>query len=284
MQTQNRPLIQPRMIMTPAERQMGRFMRAPDGHDGGSSQQPLQGGPRETNPGGENNSGGNNGQSGGQPRSQNNSGDEFDPISFWDEGGDDEEGPDNRQSAPTPSPSPTPSSTPTPSANPGQQMLEEIRNLSFDEVFTTEVTTELNEGKFEKANELITKNLRSGVESAFRTTVKLLTQFSEVNQRQMQAMIDERLTGEKQSDALVKAIPSAANPKVGPAIRAIYQPALRRAKGDTTKAISATKAMMQTLSSETADDLGFEVAPRDPHAPRTRTAPATNWLESLTSR
>ena len=283
MQTQ-RPLVQARMIMTPAERQMGRFMRAPDGHDNGSSQGDFQGGPRPTNAPDQNNQSGNGTGFGTPTPSQNNSGDDFDPVSFWDEGGDDEDGPDNRQSAPTPTPSPTPSPTPTPAPNPGQQMLEEIRALSFDEVFTPEVTAELNEGKFEKANELITKNLRSGVESAFRTTVKLLTQFSEVNQRQMQAMIDERLTGEKQSDALVKAIPSAANPKVGPAIRAIYQQALRRAKGDTTKAISATKAMMQTLSSETADDLGFEVAPRDPHAPRTRGAPTTNWLESLTSR
>lgn len=255
--------------MTPVERQMGRLMRAPDAHPDGT--------PDPNN----NNQAGNTGADGGAPASQNNTGEDFDPVAFWNTDGGEANGASGTNPPSSAGPATPPSSTNSEDGNPNfaTQLIERINGLSFDGVFTDEIAEQINSGDFKGFNEALQSRMRDAVRQSMVTNVQLIRQVTQGMMTQVQQMIDEKLTGVRQSDELIKAIPSASNPKVGPAIRAIYDQALKNANGDTKKALAATKSMMATLTSETASDLNLHVAPQDPHGTRARQP--TNWLEEL---
>jgi len=257
---------------TPIEAQMGRLMRAPD-HDG------FTGAPEGFTPGGEeNNTGGNSGQPNGESQEQNNSGDDFDPVAFWNEDDGETDGsPSNRSSAESDD-----SSSSTEGNDFATQLVSRIDSLNFDGVFTAEIASQLNEGNFDGANEAIQNNLRKAVKESMVTQVQMMRKFSEGMISQVKQMIGESMKTDKNENALLSSIPAARNPKTAPLVKNIYQQALRKSKGDTTKAINATKQMLATLTSETADELGFDVAPTDPHA--SRAPKKTNWLEELAGR
>lgn len=262
--------------MTPIERSMGRFMRAPDHPDGNDSNQQ------------ENNTGGNNNPPSEDSNTQNNSGDDFDPVAFFSDGGGGDETPPSQSGSAgnSPPPPPPPSNTePNVDKEFADKLFSEIDALPFEGVFSDDVTEAINKGDYKGANEAITKNLRGAVRQSTIANAKLLRKFGEAQtnsiMERVRGMIDERVTGEKATDALVSAIPAASNPKVAPVIRAIYDQALLKSKGNVAEAVSVTKRMMATMTSEIAAESGFDVAPADPHSNRS-TPPRTNWLEELT--
>lgn len=265
--------------MTPTERRVGRFLRAPDGHPDG-------------NTGGDGNNGdGNSGTGGNAPANQNNtSPPEFDPASFWQDPEPDSGGSSSRSdSTPAGDSGSTPAPPPPAPAPQGdqfsQELVQRIDNLDFGPVFTDEVTAAINTGDFKAANEAITGNLRKAVKESMVTNVSLMRRFGQSLTEQLrsetQQLIESRFTGQRNTDALTQAIPSAASKDAGPGIRAIYEHALKHTKGDADKAIVMTKSMLRTLSTSAAGDIDLDVAPRDPHAPRNQVRKPTNWEEEL---
>lgn len=262
--------------MTPMERRLGRYLRAPDDHPGAPGGFiPDGGGGAGTGDG--NNGGGNSGGDGGGSSNQNNTGaDELDPSDFWNDPAPKEE----------PNPNPAPKidpNQPNPDGDFANQLVSHIDGLKFDGVFTDEVTQAINQGDYTAANTAITANLKQAVKASMGVQAQLLKRFSDTLvpniEKRVTDMVNERLGQEKAQDALTQAIPSASNPKVGPGIRAIYNHALTRTGGDTAKALAMTKSMMRTMASEMSGDVDLDVAPRDPHAsPRPK---PTNWLEEL---
>lgn len=271
-----------RALWTASELTMGRLMRAPDDHPGAPTGFTPNGGGSGNQGQDQNNQGVNNDTSSGDSNNQNNSGDDdFDPASFWTDDDDDDAPPSKTDSAGKPdSPSSTDSNQ---DGNIGKVLMDEIEKSEFGELFTKDIAEKINEGDFTGANEAMTQNLRKAMKQSLVHSAKLLREYGKVMTSEVQRMIEERITGQVNTDYLTQQIPSASNPKIGPAVRAIYDQALRRSKGDKVKAVKMTKSMMNTLANESADDLGIDVAPRDPHS-SSRSTPKTDWVEELTAR
>jgi len=266
--------------MTPAERAKGHFMRAPDGHPEGG------GGGGTDSGGGGNNADGNSGGGGTGGQTPNNSGaPEFDPVKFWQDP-EPEPASENRSDSRQPdSGSPNDPNNPKPQSEFATQLTQRIEGLKFEDVFTDDVTAAINQGDYKGANAALAENMRAAVKESLGVQVQMLRKFGETMESQImgkvESMVNQRLTGRDQTDALVKAIPSAASKEVGPAVRAIYEKALDHSKGDVETAISMTKNMLSTLGHKTADDLNLSVAPKDPNS--SPPPQETNWLEELTS-
>lgn len=258
------PITVNRALWTASERAMGRVMRAPDGHDAGGGE------------GGGNNDGVITPPPAGESKSGDNTGtDDIDPATFWT---DEEPSGSSPPAGDSAKPSGDSSSTDDSGAF-GKSLVDRIDSLAFPEVFNADVAEQINKGDFKGVNDAITSQMRQAVKESMVTQVQMLRKFGETVTTQVQSMIDKALTGSKNSDFLTESIPSASNPKVAPAIRAIYDQALLKSGGDRAKAVRMTKQMMGTLAQEAGSDVGFDVAPRDPHAP-SKPKP-TNWLEEL---
>lgn len=273
---------------TASELAMGRVMRGDSGHrdlPGAPSGFVPNGTPnsdqQQTQQAPANNGGGNSGADASSTTTQDNTGgDELDPVAFWSDGDENAAGPSRSDSAPASESSPSTRTDEPP--NVGQQLMTQIGELPLAEVFTDTIAKEINEGNFDNANKMIHENVRTAMQQSLRSTATLMREFGGIVTKQVQAMIADAMGNQQNSDYLVAQIPAASNKKVGPAIRAIYDRALERTKGDKTEAVKQTKAMMRTLTTELAGDLDLSVAPRDPDS--AQPAHSTNWLEELTSR
>jgi hypothetical protein len=250
--------------MTPIERSQGRFMRAPD-HPTGEGAQNNQG---EITP-----------PAATEQNQGDNTGKPFDAEAFWSEaGGDDGERPSG-ESVQNP---PTPSAT-VPPANPANELATRIQGMNFGAVMTPEIMAKLGDGDPIAFNEGIQQFGQQIMRGAIVESVGIMRQLREQIFGEVRTMIDGRATGDKQYEALTTAIPSAADPKMGPTVKNIYTRALERAKGNTTQAIQMTKDVLKIQAETFGADLDLTVAPRS-ESDNIRQPKPTNWLEELSAR
>lgn len=256
-------------MMTPIERSMGRFMRAPD-HPGAAG-----GGEGGNGAGDGNNGGGNNGQSGSDSNNQNNDGQPLDLNAFWNG----EPGADGKSpSGESDDGKPASGSSPTAAATPN--IAEQIQSMSFGEFMTPDVIEKMGEGDMSGFNAGLQGFGQTVMRQTLALSVGIMKQLREQIFAEVEGKIDGRVTGDRQHDALIAAIPSAGKPEMGPTIKNIYARALTNQKGNVEKAIEQTKQVLQLQAEAFGGDLGLNVAPKtvaDSYAP----PKTTNWLESL---
>ncbi|MGL5935883.1 MAG: hypothetical protein ACRCZI_09715 [Cetobacterium sp.] len=262
--------------MTPAERKAGRFMRAPDDHpaSAGDVSQP---------------SGGNNGGQGGDGNSgtdasgesdSNNTGNNFDPTSFWD----------------GPAPASGAASSEESAGNNGgesdagggngfaQQLTDRLNGLSFGEpIFNDEIAGQINEGNYQGIQERLNGMGQQIVREALAMQVQILRPFAEQLLEQVRNETQQTFTSRDNKESLVTLFPAAKNPVMAKTIQPIYDQALKNAGGNREKAVAQTKEMLRFMAGESAADLNIDVAPRG-QGDRGGPTPVTNWLDELTVR
>lgn len=259
--------------MTPAERRMGRLMRAPDGHPGGDS-----GAPADNGGGGAGNSdSGASGDSG-----SNNAGDQFDPAAFW-----------NGQ-APTDGSAPSGESAGDDGGESGnqgddgnalaQQLTQQLTTMTFgDPVFNAEIAEQINGGNFDGVQQRLNAMGQSIVRQAMQMQVQILKPFAEQLLQRSRQDLNQTFNQRDNKESLVTLFPAAKNPVMAKTIQPIYDQALKNAKGNREAAVAQTKEMLRFMAGESAGDLGLDVAPRGA-GDRGTPPPITNWLDELTGR
>ena len=258
----------PHIVMTPVERQQGRFMRAPD-HPGESGA--AAGG---------DNTGGEGAQNSVSGDSANNSGAGFDLTAFWNtEGGDGNEPPAKSGSAGKDS---TPPSNEPAAPSLAQQLGDEFNKLDFGSLFSDQIVADIAENKFESVNKLFGDSMKQAVQASMQMNARVLRAYGEQLMNDVKAEIAATFNTRDDNDTLVRDFPSAADPKIRPAIEKVYSQALKNTKNDRAAAVAQTKEMLKLMSQITSADLGVEIAPRGPADSR---APSpTDWMKELAGR
>lgn len=266
--------------MTPAERRAGRFMRAPDGHTD----------PITTPAGGGNNGGGQGEGNGGSAASggsdSNNTGDQFDPVAFWN-------GP-----APAEGAAPSGESAGNNGGESGtngnggggnqgefaQQLTQRLNGLTFgDPIFNAEVAEQINEGNYDGVQQRFNAMGQQIVREALAMQVQILRPFAEQLLEQVRGETQQTFNQRDNTESLERLFPAAKNPAMAKTIRPIYDQALKNAGGNREKAVAQTKEMLRFMAGESAQDLNIEIAPRG-SGDRGGPTPNFNWLDELTGR
>lgn len=243
--------------MSPIERQMGRLMRAPDGHDGG---------------GDGNNDSENSGGGADDSKDKNNAGDVDELASFWDSPEDeDDDVPNGGADADESKSSGHPLVT---------ELNNSLTNMKFDALLTPELMEKMGEGDFAGFHE----GMNGFGQKVARQTLGLAVNVMKAVEVNIMERVRAEMAGTMQHDknftALESAIPAATNPKTAPLVKQIYTKALQNSKGDIKAAIAQTKSVMQIQAEVFGGDLNLNVAPRDS---RNAGGPpkVTDWLEEL---
>lgn len=265
-----------RFQMTAAERRKGHFMRAPD-HPGGAGDLSQPGGGNNGGQGGDGNSGAPaSGDSG-----PNNTGNQFDPASFWD-------GPAPAEGAAPPGESA--GGNGGESGNEGnqdgfaQQLAAQLDGLSFGEpIFNDAIAEQINQGNFTGIQGRFDAMGQQIVRQALAMQVQVLRPFAESLMEQVRQETQQTFQSRDHQESLVTLFPAAKNPVMAKTIQPIYAQALKNASGDSKKAVAQTKEMLRFMAGESAQDLNLDVAPRG-QGDRGGPTPSFNWLDELTGR
>jgi hypothetical protein len=239
-------------MMTPMERQTGRFMRGPD-HPGAGDAPPNPGDNTAVIP-----PAGATGDSGGD-----NNGQEFDADAFWkagDEGGD----------------------APDPLAEAkelGTQLTSALNTMTFGgAVVDDSVAKELEQGNYANFNARLEGQLRMAARQTLAQSLNVMKVVEAQIMRKAEAQIAAALGNRDSQADLFAAIPSAKDPAVRPQIQAIYDQAMKVTKGNSKAALEMTKSMAAMVAKKMAPDLGLNFAPGNPGD----SAPSpTNWMDEL---
>lgn len=243
--------------VSPIERQMGRLMRAPDGHDGA-----VEG----------NNSAENSGAKLDDSQNQINSGEDSELDTFWDSPEDeDDDVPNGGADA-------------NDSSSSGHPLVAELNNslagLKFDSLLTPELMEKMGEGDFAGFND----GMNNFGQKVARQTLGLAVNVMKAVEVNIMERVRAEMAGTIQSDksytALEAAIPSASNPRTAPLVKQIYAKALQNSNGNIKAAIAQTKSLMQIQAEVFGGDLNLNVAPRNSRdgSPSPK---VTDWLEEL---
>lgn len=221
-----------------------RILRAPEGHGGGDSST------------GDNNSG---------PV------DEFE--GFWSA---DDEGDGGAQASQQPAPSTSP-------ANPLEALNQHLNSVQFSPVLDEQVMERLNQGDLAGFNESLANHGRNVMRETLVRTAQMMHSLQERMQAQVDRLVQERLGTAKAEEALTAAIPAASNPMLAPVVKGIYAQALKKAGGDTSKAVQMTKQFLAKQIESSADDLNYQVVPvsSDAAANHNRRAAKIDWFEEI---
>lgn len=274
--------------MNPVERAQGRFLRSDSGHRTDTGNTGDQGGGFQTPPA-------NNGTesapaTGTGSESNNNSGQEFDPTTFWDG-----PVPDPAKPAGAGPSAGTESGTGQPPAPPAQTgtgnqgtdigtVIENaVKGFSPPDVMTADAIKAVGEGDYTKFNEGVKGAIQASMNQTMDMTIKVITAFGQKMIEQMDQRIQGSHSQREDLSALHEAIPSAKDPVVAPMIMPIYNRALKLNGGDRTKAANMTKQMLAHMAKGTGGDVGLHVAPSsaDSDVPPPGFVSNTNWLEEL---
>lgn len=262
----------------------GRMIRGPEGHPAGGGETTL-----ETPPGGTNNAGetgaGNTGAAASGGSDSNNTGDKFDPTSFWD-GPAPAKGaaPSGESAGKSGGESDTGKTGGDDKTDFGKQLTERLNGLSFgDAIFDAKVAEEINDGNYGTLNERFSAMGQQMVRESLAMQVQILRPFAEQLMEQVRQETQQTFNSRDNKESLVTLFPAAKNPVMAKTIQPIYDQALKNAGGDRTKAVSQTKEMLRFMAGESAQDLNIEIAPRG-QGDRGGPTPNFNWLDELTSR
>lgn len=247
----------------------GRIMRATNFNDlgGGGAPTPT---PQPNNSGG---NGGGNQPTGGQ--GGNNTGEDVDISTFWND--------------PSPAPAPAPTSTPAPTPTPGQapgtgqdqigaMIQARLDGYTVPAILTDQVLKDMDGGNYESFQQNLSVAIKDSVGQAIRAQVQVLGAVIPQLMTRMQNLIAETSATKENYDHLYSEMPSAKDPVMGPIIKPLYDRALQLAKGDRTKAIPITKRLLTHLMEGTRTDLNLP-SPTENAGEDWRSD--TNFMESL---
>jgi hypothetical protein len=232
-------------MMTPAERAMGRFMRAPD-HPGADD---TGGGGGDSTTAGDN-TGGNDDDSGNKTPTEDNDGLSDELKGFW----------DNKDEPPTTTESDE--ETATQSKALGAELGGIINSFKTPEVFTKEIADQIANGDLNGVNAALEASNKALMQHQVVVTAKLLGGVID----RLSADFDQRIQrafGNKDSEiALETHFPLATDPTMRPLVKRVWDQALTTSKGDKQKAIRLTKGMLEAFGNKTS----IRDAPEDPTA------------------
>lgn len=267
-------------------RKLRRIMKGENGEHGATG----GAGGVTTPPGGGNNGGGQgegnsaSGTSG--AGDSNNTGEQFDPSSFWN-------GPAPIKDAAPPGESA--GGTGGESGNNGEgtgqpqgqfatQLSERLNGLTFGEpLFTAEIAEQINEGNYEGIQGRFQSAMQQAVRESLAMNVQILRPFAEQLMEQVRNETKQTFNSRDNQESLVTLFPAAKNPVMAKTIQPIYDQALKNSGGDRTKAVTQTKEMLRFMAGESAADLNIDIAPRG-QGDRGGPTPNFNWLDELTAR
>lgn len=229
-------------IMTPIERQQGRYLRAPDHTEGGDA-----GG--ESQSGGANNAG-NSDDSNAEPK--NNGGQDDALAGFWDdpkpkegEGGDSSKSDDGKD------------------GDKGQSdwakgLITRLDALKFDDVFTDKVADDIAKGDLTGANERFAQATKEGIRQSVIMSAEVMKQVGANILAEVDRRIGAQLGGRDDDAALKEAFASYSDPEVRPILKQVYAQSLQHTGGDKAKAVAMTRDMMKLVGKKGSKDMGFE--------------------------
>lgn len=253
-------------MMTPIERSVGRFLRAPE-HPFGEEPAPAGAGESTPPP---NNTGGNPAESGNPPAETDNTG-QGDPLKgFWNEQ------PEEAAS----------DESATQSAAESQALGTELRGMiegfNAPPVFTKEMAEQVADGNFDGINAAIVAANKAAISHSVLAGAKLIKAVTEKLQTDFEARIQTALGNKDSSDFLKQTFPQAKDPTLAPLVERVWNQALANSKGDRDKATTLTRGMLQAMGKEFApEDL------RNPPADSTagiNTAASRSLVDSLLQR
>jgi hypothetical protein len=281
--------------MTPLESRSGRFLRAPDEHPGtqiaGSGvtqvpQAPPQNdggtGTGGDSTGGTNNSGGNSGTQNGNTGTQNNPGQPSVTDDFWSRSVSSGDGPPvARPGSDGTNPNGTGSD---PNEQFSKELGQELAGLTFKPAMTTEIASDISEGKFESFDKLMAENHQAAVRNALQLSVKVIQRFGEQMMAQVEKRIGSSLTTKDNMSALETAFPIAKDPKIRPIVQSIFDRSLELNGNNREAALKMTRDMLGTMHASIGGDNGLNIPPPNPSDGLSQPNSPTNWLETLTAR
>lgn len=227
--------------MTAAEQSKGRFMRAPDGHEGGNM------GIADSAGAGDNT--GNSGESGTPKEGEDNTS-QTDPLKgFWDAKPEEDASGDDLEARKAAS------------QQLGAELGGIIKQFQAPEVFTKETADAIADGDLSKINEQFQAYGEKMMQHQLGVTAKLIGTVLDRFSTEMESRIAAAL-GEKDSEvALETHFPLAKEPEFRPMVERVWKQALVKTKGNRTEAISLTRGMLEAFGNQTAGSL--REAPRD---------------------
>lgn len=198
---------------------------------------------------------------GGAPdANQNNSGQDDDFAEFWKEPEDSSgaEGSPQRSASQDDS-----SGAPAvQQATPMEAVQTILDAVTFDDVLTPEVMTEMTDGNLEGFNKAVAASGRNAVKQSLMLSARMMNEISERLTTKMETRFNELLSADKANTDLNDALPFAKDPAIQPIARGIFAQAMNKTNGDKAKALEMTKRFFTNITNVTADDLDLGVAPR----------------------
>lgn len=241
--------------MTPMERKAGRLMRAPD-HPTGESVAGGNNQPSNTDPGATGN------------QSANNTGQSFNPETFWQAPSVSEPAPPSGGSAGTGNPADGTQGNQQQTSQAQSvhtKLTTQLQNLAFAPVFSTEIGEQVANGEWDGVNNAIAQVGRESVLNAVTMTAELMQMHGDHLISRVQSMIQEALGGRDNEAALMQEFPQAAsNPAIRPMISDIFKQSMLHTNNDRQKAIAMTRDMLKFVGQGVGQDLGLNIAPGGP--------------------
>lgn len=213
--------------MTPIERQLGRFMRAPD--------HPLSNDSGDTG-----NNTGNSGDSETDESGEDNTSQANELEQFWNEQAD--EAPDEESER----------EIQTASQNLGKQLGDSIKAFKGPEAFTKEIADAIADGDLGQVNAAFAARDQALLQQSMTLSAKLFGGVIERLTADFEARI-ERALGNKDSEvALETHFPLARDKAMRPMVKRVWDQALRNAKGNKEEAIRQTRGMLDAFGQRTS--------------------------------
>lgn len=270
--------------MNPHRNLYGRNLRRVARHGGLPKDDQAGGGTPAPTPAPTGNNGGeSSGGSASESQTDNNSGQDFDPATFW--------------TGPSPSPTPAPSGESAGNQGGGsdtgqggggnlQEILtNQLANIQVGDLMTADIAQQINNGDFTGIQKAFNDGIQQAVRQSLSLNVQIMRPLADQIMAQVREEFGDTLNQRDNNDALVKDFPTAANPQVRPIIEGIFKQALKNTNNNRAEAVRQTKEMIRLTANLSADDLGVTVAPRGPDDSGAPKLPANfNWLDELTGR
>jgi hypothetical protein len=115
----------------------------------------------------------------------------------------------------------------------------------------------------EGANTRIGDMLKQSVQESVAMSAQIVEVFARQMESRVEQMINDRLGGEKNTEALQQAFPSMSDPAMAPVIQGVFNQAMKHTK-DRAKALDMTRDMLKAMGQRGAKDLGFDKPPANP--------------------
>lgn len=221
----------------------------------------------------------------GTPGDENNGGQAYDYATFWNGSG--EPASDDPSGSPSASPADSPTQPPagTPQATPMEQLTGVLDGLQFDGIMTPEVLEEFGEGKFDKFNAGVSKQLQNGVKESLFLTAKMMDQLQTKMMSAMEKKFGELNTADKRESALFESLPFAKNKALRPIAKGVFAQALTNTKGDESQALEMTTQFFKETMKLSADDLDFDVSQKGQHVDSfAKEEDGQDWATALLGR